>query len=88
MRGMHRRAEPEATIRCQHLVELVTDYLEGVLAPATVAEVDAHLALCPECAVYLEQMRDTVGRMGRVCLDGLSDTARTRLLAAFDDLSS
>jgi anti-sigma factor RsiW len=81
-------AGPGWDIRCDHLVELVTDYLEGVLDEATVAEFDAHLALCPGCAEYLAQIRETVRRLGRVSLDGLSDTARARLLAAFDDVHS
>jgi hypothetical protein len=87
MRDMN-RPEPGTAIPCQSVVELVTDYLEGVLDPATVAEFEAHLALCPGCAEYLEQIRETVHSLGRVSLDGLSDTARGRLLALFDEMSA
>jgi anti-sigma factor RsiW len=45
---------------CQELVELVTDYLEDALAPADRARFDAHLADCPGCTNYLEQMRATI----------------------------
>jgi anti-sigma factor RsiW len=45
---------------CQELVELVTDYFEGALDEATRAEFDAHLALCPGCVTYVEQMRTTI----------------------------
>jgi anti-sigma factor RsiW len=45
---------------CQELVELVTDYFDGALDEATRAEFDAHLALCPGCVTYLEQMRATI----------------------------
>jgi anti-sigma factor RsiW len=86
MKGMQARGEPGWDIRCDQLVELVTDYLEGALHDATAAEFDAHLALCPGCAEYLEQIRETVRSLGRVSLDGLPDTARTRLLAAFSDM--
>jgi anti-sigma factor RsiW len=88
MRAMPEHGEPGTTIRCQHVVELVTDYLEGALDSATVTEFEAHLALCPGCAEYLDQIRDTVRSLGRVSLEGLSDTARTRLLAAFEDMSA
>jgi hypothetical protein len=87
MRHLH-RPEPGTTIPCRSAVELVTDYLEGVLSPATVAEFEAHLALCPGCAEYLEQIRATVRSLGRVSLGGLSDTARARLLALFDEMSA
>jgi|SRR3954471_21939709 anti-sigma factor RsiW len=87
MSGMPEHGAPGTTIRCEHVVELVTDYLEGTLDPATVTEFEAHLALCPGCAEYLDQIRDTVRRLGRVSLEELPDTARTRLLAAFEAMS-
>jgi anti-sigma factor RsiW len=82
------RAEKEAgtRIRCDRLVELVTDYLDGALDEATVAEFEAHLALCSGCAEYLQQMRDTSRTLGQLSLDGLPDEARARLLAAFEDM--
>ena len=49
---------------CQELVELVTDYLEGRLPDATVAQLEAHLAACDGCTAYIEQMRLTLRRSG------------------------
>jgi anti-sigma factor RsiW len=88
MEGMQAGGQPGWNIRCDHLVELVTEYLDGALDEATVAEFEAHLALCPGCAEYLEQIRTTVNSLGRVSLDGLSYSARTRLLAAFAEVDS
>ena len=48
-------------IACAGLVELVTEYLEGLLAPDVRARVDAHLAECDGCRDYLEQIRLTAG---------------------------
>jgi len=45
---------------CQDLVERVTEYLDGVLPAAVRADFDAHVASCPDCDVYLEQMRTTI----------------------------
>jgi anti-sigma factor RsiW len=87
MTGMGHRAEPGWTIRCDEVVELVTDYLEGSLDPATVVELEAHLALCPGCAEYLAQMRQTLRTVGSIPLDTLSEQARADLLTAFRDLS-
>ena len=81
-------AEPGFTIRCQQVVELVTDYLEGVLDSATRSEFEAHLALCPGCAEYVHQMQVTLRMVGQVPLDSLSPTSKAGLLAAFRDLPS
>lgn len=68
---------------CQDLVELVTEYFEGKLSPAEHARFEAHLASCPPCRLYLEQMRQTVGALGRLSLDALAPSAREVLLLAF-----
>ena len=47
-------------MRCQELVELVTDYLEGALSPEDRARFEVHLSECEGCRAYLEQMRMTV----------------------------
>jgi len=78
--------EPGLTIICAEVVELVTDYLEGVLDEEMTAEVEAHLALCEGCAAYLDQMRTTIRLLGHVPVDSLSPGTRDGLLAAFRDL--
>jgi len=70
-------------ITCQEVVELVTDYLEGELDEATRTELEAHLALCPGCHAYLEQMRQTIDDLGHVPVDSLSERAQDDLMAAF-----
>ena len=77
--------EPGMTIRCQEVVELITDYLEGQLDETTRTELEAHLPLCEGCDEYLRQMRTTIQALGHVPLDSLSDTAQADLLAAFRD---
>ncbi len=47
-------------LTCREVVELVTDYLENALTPEDRARFDEHLALCPGCDSYLEQIRLTV----------------------------
>jgi len=71
---------------CDQLVELVTDYLDGALEPATVAAFEAHLTECEGCEVYLQQIRDTSVLVGRVTPGHLSESTRAGLLAAFRDL--
>jgi anti-sigma factor RsiW len=73
-----------APISCQELVELITDYLEGRLAPADVARFERHLEGCPGCSTYLEQMRSTLAALGHLPAESLSPEAEAKLLAAFE----
>jgi anti-sigma factor RsiW len=73
----------EAHIPCIEVVELVSDYLDGNLDPATERRVAAHLELCPPCVNYVEQVRHTGAALGRLPSDGLPDTAVSELEAAF-----
>lgn len=70
-------------LSCQELVELVTDYLEGALPSGDRARFDAHLATCPHCRIYLEQMRHTVAALGHLPAAAVSPAALQVLLEHF-----
>ncbi|MEW6582314.1 MAG: zf-HC2 domain-containing protein [Actinomycetota bacterium] len=72
-------------LTCRELVELVTEYLDGTMAPAERALFDAHVAACPGCRTYLDQFRDTVRTLGHLPQESLSPAARDALLHAFRD---
>lgn len=78
---MTRANENELT--CKELVELVTDYLEGALPAAEHRRFDEHIAGCPYCAVYLEQMRQTIDALGHLPEKSLEPAALDTLLAHF-----
>ena len=65
------------------LTELVTAYLEGALPPAERARFEQHLSYCPDCAVYLDQMRKTIRLAGMLEEDDIAPAARDQLLQAF-----
>ena len=73
---------------CKELVEAITAYLDGALPAADRRRFDAHLAECPYCTEYLEQMRKTIARLGTIDETALSHEARERLLNAFRDWRS
>lgn len=83
-REMHNgEAVATSDLTCQEFVALVTDYLEDALDPQTRARFDEHLIDCPDCPVYLRQMREIVGAVGILREDDLSAEARETLLARF-----
>jgi anti-sigma factor RsiW len=65
---------------CQRLVDLVTDYLEGVLDTSTRLRFHEHLAGCEGCETYLDQMRATLQLLGSIPPQSLDRTAQDRLL--------
>jgi anti-sigma factor RsiW len=70
-------------LACQEIVELVTDYLEGAMDAPLRASFDAHLAGCPHCTHYLQQIEATIRVAGTISADALSPEFRTGLLEAF-----
>jgi anti-sigma factor RsiW len=68
---------------CRELVEVITDYLEGTMAAEDRVRFEAHLAECPYCVNYLDQMRDTIAALGDLTEDSISSEARGELLEAF-----
>ena len=75
-----------ADLTCQEFVELVTDYFEGALDDETRDRFDEHRALCPGCETYLDQMSETVSRLGEIPVETLSEEMQSTLLSAFRDL--
>jgi anti-sigma factor RsiW len=73
----------EITLSCAQIVELVTEYLEGALDPVTAYVVAAHLAVCPGCVTYVEQVRQTAAALGDLPVDTLPEAARAELERAF-----
>lgn len=74
-----------ADLTCQDFVELVTDYLEGALDEDATARFEQHLAICPGCETYLNQIKETASRLGEIPVESLSDEMQSTLLAAFRD---
>jgi anti-sigma factor RsiW len=74
-----------ADLTCQELVELVTHYLEGALDDETADRFEQHVALCPGCGTYLNQMRETAATLGEIPVETLSEEMQATLLDTFRD---
>jgi anti-sigma factor RsiW len=74
-----------SSLTCQELVELVTDYLEGTLTSRQSARFERHIAACPHCTAYLQQLRVTLEALGELHEDDVPAPVREDLLHAFRD---
>jgi anti-sigma factor RsiW len=73
-----------ALIRCHEMVEIVTDWMESALDFDERAAADAHLAACPDCTAYVNQLRTaTALAAGLDAHRPVPHETETRLLAAF-----
>jgi predicted anti-sigma-YlaC factor YlaD len=72
-------------VTCRELVELITDYLEGVLPRRVKRGVEAHLDECSGCRAVLAQMRETIRLTGALADDQIPEEHRESLLTAFRD---
>lgn len=70
-------------LTCREMVELVTEYLEGAMPPRERAIFEAHLAVCPGCTAYFEQMRQTIRLAGKLTEENIDPQARDTLLDVF-----
>ena len=85
IRSTFRLGRPE-DMPCRDVVEIVTSYLEGDLDPALRARLEAHLATCPECVLYVDQMRQTIELAGATAEpEDLPPELREHLQRVFDD---
>ncbi|HLY34230.1 MAG TPA: anti-sigma factor [Jatrophihabitantaceae bacterium] len=68
---------------CRQAVELVTDYLDGALSRSDRARFEAHVADCPHCTTYLEQIRTTIAVTGRIEPESLDPQVQDELIALY-----
>jgi anti-sigma factor RsiW len=74
-----------ADLTCQEFVELVTDYLDGSLDEDAASRFEQHLARCPGCDTYLNQMKETASLLGEIPVETLSEEMQETLLRTFRD---
>jgi anti-sigma factor (TIGR02949 family) len=70
-------------LTCREVLDMLTEYLDGALAPMDHARVAAHLEECEACTRYLEQFAATIELTAALREDAVPDDVRESLLAAF-----
>jgi anti-sigma factor RsiW len=68
---------------CRQVVELMTDYLDGVLSPADRARFELHMDGCDGCTAYLAQLRRTREVVGRLADEPIAPSLEQELVEAF-----
>jgi predicted anti-sigma-YlaC factor YlaD len=79
-------ADRDIEMACKELVEVVTEYLEGAMAPDERHRFEEHLRECPYCIEYLDQMRQLAGGLGGLRHETIGPERRDALLAAFREI--
>ena len=67
-------------LRCRDIVELLGEYLDGELDPATAEALKAHLADCRECTAFINTYRGTVRAARQLREEQIPPALRERLL--------
>jgi predicted anti-sigma-YlaC factor YlaD len=71
-------------VRCDEVVELVSDYLEQALNPVDTEAIEQHVVICAACADYVAQLRGTLAAAGTLRDESeLDDAAFEPLLRLF-----
>jgi anti-sigma factor RsiW len=70
-------------LTCRQLAQLVSDYVEGVLARPVQERIVAHLADCDDCAAYVDQMRATIAVARDLPAGEVAPPVREALVALF-----
>jgi hypothetical protein len=71
-------------LSCERSVDLFGEYVEGVLAPEALAQLEAHVAACAGCTRMLDEYRrvpDLARRATEVAMPAAAGARLRRLLA-------
>ena len=67
-------------LRCRDIVDLLGQYLDGELDPATAAALREHLADCQECTAFLNTYRGTARSIRQLREEEIPPRLRESLL--------
>ena len=73
-------------LACVHVVELMTDYLEGALPAVDARRLERHLDTCPGCTEYLQQLRAIAGSLRGLTEESFPAELREGLVGEFRSL--
>jgi hypothetical protein len=72
-------------VRCREVVELLGDYLEGVLPVERRATLEQHLLFCESCATFLDQLRTSIALTALLREEDVPSQVGDRVLRMFQE---
>jgi hypothetical protein len=76
-------AHDSTALTCKEVVELVTEFLEGGMAPEERVRLEQHLLVCPPCTLHIGQVRATIGLSALVRTDAAPGEVNQELIDRF-----
>jgi anti-sigma factor RsiW len=70
-------------LACQEVVEVVSNYVDGLMEPEEMRRFEAHLLDCPYCTRYVDQLREIGGALHGLAGESIAPERREALLEAF-----
>lgn len=70
-------------LTCRELTEIITDYLEGRMSFMDRVRFRVHIGMCRGCRAYLDQMKQTIGTLGRLPPEDMPPDVQAQLLERF-----
>ena len=72
------------TKKCGDMLGALSDYIDGELEARLCAEIEAHMAGCPDCKIMVDTLRKTVVLYRTRGQAEVPDDVRSRLYAVLD----
>ena len=67
---------------CRHLLDSLSDYVDGELDETLCAEIEAHMAGCENCRIVVDTLRMTIDLYNDLPAPDLPPSVRQRLFAS------
>ena len=79
------RERPSRRVQtCKDVIDLLTEYMEGGLAPAVGRRLETHLGNCSACEGFLQALRATRAAIRSLHRDDIPEDCHTKLRAFLD----
>lgn len=70
----------DTRLACDDVMQRVTEYLDEALPPGAKPRFEQHLAECANCTRHIDEIRQTVQRLGALPREPMPAAMRDRLL--------
>jgi len=78
----------DTRLACDDVMQRVTEYLDQALPPGAKEAFERHLAECAKCARHLQEIRQTIHRLGALPREPMPTSMKDRLLQALHSRQS